>query len=126
MKQIPSSTWPVSSNHRQIFKVPQMKLFKYTIDDWRREAKKTDTTNSDSIYHKIKSDFETYMIYSFNKDDVRWRAILQIAHKKMSDAVDGGNWEAATKAQKDLNYQDTLDQCRKMLTDAGWTPPPSN
>jgi hypothetical protein len=102
-----------------------MRIFKYTIDDWRRAAQKTEK-NSDSVYRKIKGDFETYMIYSFNKDDIRWKTILQVAHKKMSDAVDAGDWKTATKAQEDLNYQRTLDECRKMLVDAGWTPPPPN
>ncbi len=102
-----------------------MKLFRYTRDDWRREAGKTDKTNSDSVYRKVRSEFETYMLYSFTKDDVRWKAILAVAHKKMSDAVDAGDWEAATKAQEFLNYQTTLDECRKMLVDAGWTPPPT-
>ena len=100
-----------------------MKLFRRTKDDWRREARKTDKTSTGSIYHRIRSDFETYMIYSFNKDDIRWSAILQVAQKKMSDAVDAQDWEAATKAQEFLNYQLTLDECRKMLVDAGWTPP---
>jgi hypothetical protein len=97
---------------------------KYTIDDWRRAARKTDEAYSGSQYHRIKGDFETYMIYSFSKDDTRWKAILQVAHKKMSDAVDAGDWETATKAQELLNYQRTLDECRKMLVEAGWTPPP--
>lgn len=103
-----------------------MKLFQYTIDDWRRAAKKTDEMSSGSVYHKIKSEFGTYMIYSFNKDDIRWKAILQVACKQMSDAVDAGDWETATKAQEFLNYQRTLDECRKMLVEAGWTPPPPN
>ncbi|MGE3874909.1 MAG: hypothetical protein AB7F74_18310 [Parvibaculaceae bacterium] len=97
---------------------------KHTIDDWRREAGKTDNAHSGSEYHRIKSDFETYMIYSFSKDDIRWKALLQVAHKKTSDAVDAGDWEAATKAQELLNYQSTLDECRRMLVEAGWTPPP--
>ncbi len=103
-----------------------MKLFKHTIADWRREAVKTDQTNSGSVYHKIKSEFETYMIYSFNKDDIRWQAILQVAQKKMSDAVDAADWKTATTAQELLNYQSALDECRKMLVAAGWTPPPPN
>ena len=101
-----------------------MKLSRHTIEDWRRAAAKTGKTNSDSVYHKIKSDFETYMIYSFNKDDIRWKAMLQVAHKQTSDAVDARDWEAATKAQELLNYQETLEACRKMLVEAGWTPPP--
>jgi hypothetical protein len=103
-----------------------MKLFKYTIDDWRRAAGKTDKNHSGSEYHKIASEFETYMIYSFSKDDIRWKGILQVAQKKMSDAVDAGDWKTATKAQELVNYQTTLDECRKMLVDAGWTPPPPN
>lgn len=101
-----------------------MRFFKHTIDDWRRAAGKTDKTHSGSQYHKIRSDFETYMIYSFNKDDIRWKAILQVAQKKLSDTVDAGDWKAATTAQELLNYQSTLDECRKMLVEAGWTPPP--
>lgn len=103
-----------------------MRLFKYSINDWRRAAKKTEEKNTGAEYHKIKSEFGTYMVYSFNKDDVRWQAILQLAQKKMSDAVDAGDWKAATEAQELLNYQTTLDECRKMLVDAGWTPPPPN
>ena len=34
--------------------------------------------------------------------------------------------EAAAKAQALLNYQITLDECRKMLVEAGWTPPAPN
>ena len=74
-----------------------MKLFKHTIDDWRRAAEKTDKAHSGSEYHKIRSEFETYMIYSFSKDDIGWKAILQVAHKKMSDAVDAGDWKPPPK-----------------------------
>jgi hypothetical protein len=103
-----------------------MKLFKHTKNDWQREAQKIDKASTGSVYHKIRSDFETYMIYSFNKDDIRWKAILQVAQRKMSDAVDARDWEAAAKAQALLNYQITLDECRKMLVEAGWTPPAPN
>ena len=103
-----------------------MKLSKFTMDDWRHEADKLEESQSGSVYHRIKSDFETYMIYSFSKDDTRWRAILQVAQQKTSDAVEAQDWHAATKAQEFLNYQTTLDECRKMLVDAGWTPPRRN
>lgn len=102
-----------------------MKLFKNTLQDWLQAANERQANLPGSDTYDIKNRFSNFMVYSFRKTDEEWQAYLQIVRKKVEDASQAQNWQEATEAQKFLNYQLALNDCREMLVEAGWAPPPA-